>query len=264
MTVESPKFHISDAGMRHNIETLAANSYPGRGIVLGRSENPDELVEAYWVMGRSENSRNRRLVEDGNIVKTVAHDPSKMEDPSLIIYNAMRLHEGHKQGMVHIVSNGNQTDTVYDIASRNETAGVMFPVDFRGALFMHDFEPDNPNFTARITGAIAIGSVLRDYKYSIIRRNPATGQAEHTFGGGEIDDIPAGAGLCFHTYEEDGNPLPTFKGSPYAVPLGANANEIAEELWDVLDVKNRVGLAVRAIDSKSGDIKATSIINQLG
>jgi len=260
MSAEAKKFYASNYQMRRNLKALDANEYPGRGIVLGRDEQ-DDLVEAYWVEGRSPNSRNRVLAEkDDTSIETVAHDPSKVEDPSLIIYNAMRSRR-HGEGVLHIVSNGDQTDTVYETASHKK---ILRPSDaFCEALFKREFEPDDPNFTARITGSVAVGSAFNQYNYSIIRRNPVTGQPEHTFGGGQLADIPAGAGLCFHTYERNGNPLPTFEAGPYAVPMGINANEIAEELWDSLNDQNRVGLAVRTFDSKSGEIKATRIINQL-
>lgn len=265
MTLGVPEFDTSKA--TDNLEALAANPYPGRGIILGRSSNEGELVEAYWVMGRSENSRNRVLVEDGSDVKTIAHDPEKVEDPSLIMYNAMRRNMG-RFGLLYVVSNGDQTDSVHNFYERCGTSGASLEL-FREALLRRDFEPNNPNFTPRITGAVALGMVgshyqdQHNYAYSIIRRNSTTGMSEHTFGGGDLDDIPAGSGLCFHTYRGDGNPLPSFEGSPYAVPLGATADEIADELWESLDKENRVGLAVRTIDSILGSIKDTTIINQL-
>jgi hypothetical protein len=262
MAIESHEFDASAA--QANFEKLADNPYPGRGIILGRSQNPEELVEAYWVMGRSENSRNRILVQDGDIVRTAAFDIRKVIDPSLVIHNAMRLHREHAllPGF-HIVSSGNQTDSVYNAIIDAETTRLDSN-PFEEALLKRDFEPDSPNFTPRITGAIAIGlSWSSNYGYSIIRRNPTTGMSEHTFGSGHVEDIPSGTGLCFHTYQFDGDPIPPFEGSPYAVPLGSSAEGIAEELWEALDKENRVGVAVRTIGALRGEILDTKIINQL-
>lgn len=247
--------------MQGNLEALAANPYPGRGIVLGVSEGGEQAVQAYWVMGRSENSRNRVLVEDGGVVKTEAFDPSKVKDPSLIIYNALVAARGYNTP--HVVSNGDQTDTVRDnlIGSRNDREA------FRDALSTRDHEPDAPNYTPRITGMIyPIFRTGHAYDYSIIRRNQTTGQTEHTFGGGNLDQLPEGSGLCFHTYAGDApskdEPIPSFEGSPYAIPLGGDADEIAGTLWDNLNPQNRVALAVKTIDRTTGEI-AIKLVNQL-
>ena len=236
--------------MQDNRDALAANPYPGRGIVLGLSEDGDKAVQAYWVMGRSENSRNRILVRENGTVRTEAFDSSKVEDPSLIIYNAMRTAQFPSWGAdVHVVSNGDQTDTVrakIGGLSRPKGPRGMFE-DFVGALLTREFEPDAPNFTPRITGMIALADTDSIYGYSIICRNPVTEEPEYAFSRGRLDSIPAGAGICFHTYEEDGDPLPAFKGSPYAVPVGATAEETAESLWEELNPDNRVSLVVKTI-----------------
>lgn len=249
--------------MEANMEALADNPYPGRGIVLGVSEGGEQAVQAYWVMGRSDNSRNRILAEVDGVVRTEAFDPSKVEDPSLIIYNALvtaRLYHGS-----HIVSNGDQTDTVHERLMDASSKGDRDVHDsFRSALFGRVFEPDPPNFTPRITGMIFPGN--NTYDYSIIRRNPVTEQAEHTFGGGKLGDIPEGAGICFHTYETDSpsksEPIPSFEGGPYAVPVGETADDFADSLWGVLNEENRVALAVKTIDLFSGEI-AIKLVNQL-
>jgi hypothetical protein len=171
----------------------------------------------------------------------------------------MRVHETRQS--VHIVSNGNHTDTLYDALTQNLG---YFELSFRDALLMREFEPDSPIFTPRIMGAISVGKFINEYRYGIIRRNPTTGMSEHAFGNGELSDIPAGAGLCFHTYAGDGDPVPAFEGSPYAIPLDENADEISHRLWGALNFDNKVGIAVRTIDPKSGDITDTKIINKLG
>ncbi len=252
---------FSPDAMEANIENLFENPYPGRGIILGRSADNHQARMAYWVTGRSPHSRNRILAEDGDTVRTEPFDPSKVEDPSLIIYNAMRTRKGRHHETLHIISNGDQTDSVY--AEQGVAAGNDFTDNFRNALLTREFEPDPPNFTPRISGAIEISGASR-YHYSIIRRHPDTGRPEHSFGSGSLEDIPPGTGLCFHTYDGDGDPLPSFSGSPYAVPLPAETTgATAEGLWEMLDAENRVALAVRDISVQTGLISNTHIINQL-
>lgn len=256
--------------MNENMEALAGNAYPGRGIILGVDESGESAVQVYWVMGRSENSRNRILVEETgrggvNTVRTEAFDPTKVVDPSLIIYNAMISTDSFNT--THFVSNGDQTDTVVD-EYRNREARLSISDRFMDALLTREFEPDAPNFTPRITG-YTFTPLQREpginegtYGYSIIRRSPTTGHAEHTFGGGDLADMPDGAGVCFHTYAGDGEPLPSFEGSPYAVPLLQTSGEIAGSIWESLDPENRVAIAAKTIDRKTGEVK-TTIINQL-
>ena len=242
-----------------NLDSLRENPYPGRGIVLGVATNGDSTI-AYWVMGRSENSRNRILVRHDQRIETKPYDASKVVDSSLIIYNALDA-IGVTHGGAHVVSNGDQTDTVmHKIELGNEKS---LAAAFREGLLSRDYEPDAPNFTTRITGMIArIGSETKTYNYSLISRNPYTEASEHTFGSGLLSDIPDGAGIAFHTYEGDGDPLPAFRGSPYPIPLEGSAQETAEALWDVLDRDNRVAIAVKTIDQASRF--GYHIINALG
>lgn len=261
MAIENPEFDKSLVG--RNMIVLGRNPYPGRGIVLGRSTD-GEAVQVYWVMGRSENSRNRILIPgSADTVRTEAYDESKVEDPNLIIYNAMRtVRKAFNEGDAHVVSNGDQTDSVWGRMARPYLVDNNAVIAFQNALLRREFEPDEPNYTARVTGMIAVGNVA-PYAYSIIRRNPASGTSEHTFGSGSLLDIPKGFGLCFHTYEDDGEPLPTFEGSPYAVSLDGSASETAEVYWDLLDKENRVGIAVKTIDLDSDQVDI-AIKNQLG
>jgi IMP cyclohydrolase len=201
------------------------------------------------------------LVEDKveGIIKTDAFDASKVEDPSLIIYNALRTVRLINRS--HIVSNGDQTDTVYDrlwYASRFSDSTVNHA--FRNALLGREFEPDTPNFTPRITGMFYQGTA--SYDYSIIRRNPITGLPVHTSSSGKLEDIPEGAGICFHTYAGDGDPLPAFDGNPYAISVQSTAAETAEALWESLDRENRVAIVAKTINLRTGIIKH-EIINQL-
>lgn len=250
--------------MRENMEALAANPYPGRGIILGVSELGDQAVQAYWVMGRSENSRNRVMVENQGEVKTEAFDASKVVDPSLIIYRAML--STWQVNQTHIVSNGDQTDTIFDRLHHGHEPDVYSR--FVGGLLERDFEPDEPNYTPRVSGITFVptlggsGTEFGQYAYSIIRRSPTTSKSEHTFGRGYLLQIPNGRGLCYHTYESDGNPLPSFAGSPYAVKLQDDAESIATSLWENLDEENRVALAVKTIDRKTGGV-VIKLVNRL-
>jgi IMP cyclohydrolase len=246
-----------------NLQSLRDNPYPGRGIVLGVGANGDSTM-AYWIMGRSENSRNRRLVQCGQRIMTEAVDKTKVVDPSLIIYNAFDATAEGPDGSAHIVSNGDQTDSVINMISLGHKGSLGKA--FREGLMRSTYQPDRPNYTTRITGMIAILGLTRTYNYSLIKRHPYTEEPEHTFGSGVLAELPAGSGLAFHTYKGDGNPLPAFEGSPYLIPLQANAEETAEALWDALDKDNRVAIAVKTINF-SPDSKQRSgfhIINQLG
>lgn len=252
--------------MAENMERLAANPYPGRLIVMGVTPDSEAAVQVYAVMGRSPDSRNRVLVGDGeDIVKTDAIDWSIVKDPSLIIYNAMRRGWHYNNRRIDLLSNGDQTDTLHFSIVYPKAAPDLNNV-FMRALLERDFEPDGPNFTPRISGMIALkgtDTAAEDaYNYSIIRRNPTTGRSEYTFGGGELDEIPGGSGICFHTYQGNGDPLPPFEGSPYAVPIESTAEENAEAFWDVLDPENRVAIVAKTIDRSTGEV-ALKIINAL-
>ncbi len=220
------------------MKNLAGNSYPGRGIILGRSD-VGQLIQVYWVMGRSPNSRNRILVLEKNIIKTTPFGPTKVEDPSLIIYNAMK-----KFGDYHVVSNGTQTDTVKkDIVL---SLGKTF------------HEPDDPNFTPRITGLT--NQKTGEMVLSKISQNPADHKKSirsYYF----YQNIKPGFGFCLHTYSGDGNPLPTFDKDPYLVSLTGNINKIAKTYWKLLNKENRVALVVKGIGKGKKD--SFVIINAL-
>ncbi len=231
--------------LRNLSEELKHNPYPGRGIVLGRSADDKYAVIAYFIMGRSENSRNRifSVTEDG--IRTEAYDPSKMEDPSLIIYHPVRLYEGKT-----IVTNGDQTDTIRDFFAQGKC--------YRHALMTREFEPDGPNYTPRISGV-----VLPDgsYKLSILKsfNGDPSFCCRYFF---EYDHPVAGRGHFIHTYMGDGNPLPSFEGEPELVALDSAAPaEFAGMLWDSLNEENKVSLFVRYIDLSSGDTEDV-IINK--
>jgi hypothetical protein len=212
---------------------LAGNPYPGRGLVLGRSEANDEWLQIYWIMGRSENSRNRVFVARGGELRTRAADPARVADPSLIIYEAMLELPG-----VFIVSNGDQTRTVYDVL---EAGGR-----FEDALEMREREPDAPNYTPRITGLIDLRLDEPSFALSILRANPAdpTRTDRTTF---RPTPPPAGFGVGLTTYQGDGSPLPPFRGDPLWLPLLGTAAEVADAYWAALDPENRVALAVKRI-----------------
>lgn len=216
---------------------LRGNSYPGRGIVLGRSEDGASAVIAYFIMGRSANSRNRVFVTDGDGIRTQAFDESKMEDPSLIIYAPVRVLDG-----LTIVTNGDQTDTAYD--------GLASGLTFEQALRSRTFEPDGPNYTPRISGVMLPSGA---YKLSILKSFNGDPQFCNRYFY-EYEGAPAGYGHFIHTYQGDGNPLPSFEGEPELVSIPANsATELANLLWDSLNEENKVSLFVRYIDLKSQD-----------
>jgi IMP cyclohydrolase len=223
--------------LKHLEEELNRNAYPGRGIVLGRSADNKNAVIAYFIMGRSENSRNRifSVTDDG--IRTEAYDPAKLEDPSLIIYHPVRYFDGKT-----IVTNGDQTDTIRDFLAAGKC--------YRHALMTREFEPDGPNYTPRISGV-----VLPDgsYKLSILKsfNGDPSCCCRYFY---EYDAPVAGYGHFIHTYMGDGTPLPSFEGEPELVELNSeNAEEFAGLLWDSLNEENKVSLFVRYIDLATGD-----------
>lgn len=223
-------------------EELRSNSYPGRGIILGRSADNSKAVIAYFIMGRSVNSRNRifSVTEDG--IRTEAFDPSKMEDPSLIIYHPVRVFDGKT-----IVTNGDQTDTIYNFLK----AGCWPGYDFEAALATRTFEDDGPNWTPRISGVVSMKK--GGYKLSILKSNDGNGDSvlRQTF---DYPQPVAGEGHFLSTYKSNGNPLPSFAGEPIRVPVDeSDPNEWAGKLWEALNEENKVSLFVRAIDLASGD-----------
>lgn len=227
-------------------QTLGGNSYPGRGIVLGRSEDGIYAVAAYFIMGRSENSRNRIFVEDSDGIRTKAFDESKVSDPSLIIYSPVRVLDSRT-----IVTNGDQTDTVYDVLAQGGT--------FEDALRMRTFEPDAPNFTPRISGLVETGAAF-SYRLSILKSGDAEGRSADRFFY-EYGSPAAGVGHLIHTYRGDGTPLPCFEGEPTAVAVEGGLDEFAERLWASLDCDNRVSLFVRFLNLTSG-LSDTRVFNK--
>ncbi len=227
---------------------LCSNVYPGRGILLGKSADGKNAVIAYFIMGRSENSRNRVFVEDGDGIRTQAFDESKLEDPSLIIYAPVRV-----LGNKTIVTNGDQTDTIYHLMNQQQT--------FEQSLRTREFEPDAPNYTPRISGIVKITDGEMNYALSILKSadgNPDCCQ-RFTF---TYSNPVNGTGHFIHTYMTDGNPLPSFEGEPKLVEIGNDdIDAFADKLWNSLNKDNKVSLFVRYIDLANG--KATSkIINK--
>ena len=230
---------------------LAKNPYPGRGILFGRSADGLRAVIAYFIMGRSENSRNRVFTpKDGGIV-TEAADPSKMTDPSLIIYAPVKVVGNNTT----IVTNGSQTDTI----ERSLAAGESF----EEALRTQTFEPDGPNYTPRVSGLMEAGDGGVRYRLSIIKSddgNPDSVQ-RYFF---EYPEPRAGEGHLIHTYSGDGDPIPSFEGEPVRVDVHcADIDQFSTALWSALDMQNKVSLFVRTIDLQNGNTD-TRIINQRG
>ena len=219
---------------------LSQNPYPGRGILLGRSADNTRAVIAYFIMGRSENSRNRIFETTGDGIRTKAFDESKMMDPSLIIYHPVRVVDG-----TTIVTNGDQTDTVAS-AFRDGTGWVR-------ALRTREFEPDGPNYTPRISGMVRPDG---SYRLSILKSadgDPACCQRFFF----EYDTPIAGQGHFISTYETDGNPLPSFQGAPKTVTVGSESlKDFGDGLWESLNADNKVSLFVRYIDLKSGETES--------
>lgn len=228
-------------------DILKENSYPGRGIVIGRSEDGKKAVTAYFIMGRSVNSRNRVFVEDGEGIRTQAHDPALLSDPSLIIYAPVRV-----LGNKTIVTNGDQTDTIYE--------GMDKQLTFEQSLRLREFEPDDPNFTPRISGIMHIENGSYNYAMSILKSacGDPSSCSRYTFA---YENPKAGEGRFIHTYMNDGNPLPSFEGEPEWVELSGNIDEFTDMLWDSLNEDNKVSLFVRYIDIETGAYE-TRIVNK--
>lgn len=227
-----------------NLESLKSNPYPGRGICVGLSDSGDALLQLYWIMGRSANSRNRIFVADGPNLRTEPADPSKVENPALIIYNAMRETRNS-----YIVTNGNQTDTIFD--------GLAAGGTFIEALETTEYEPDEPNFTPRISSMSIIENGKPNTYLSVLKKSPfADACSRHTF---QYESLPTGNGLTITTYTGDGAPLPPFEGEPYLLPLSGTPRQAAETLWNALNSDNRISLAAKSINLKTGDSKITII-----
>ena len=224
-------------------EELQQNSYPGRGIVLGKSADGNQMVIAYFIMGRSENSRNRVFVEENGGIKTQAFDPSKLTDPSLIIYSPVRVINGKT-----IVTNGDQTDTIYDFIAKGDT--------FENALQTRTFEPDAPNFTPRISG------IIDGDRYTLSILKSANGNPDSTcryfF---DYKSPLSGEGHFIHTYRCDGNPIPSFEGEPKKIAVNGDIDAFTESVWNSLNADNKVSLFTRYIDLTTGETQ-TRICNK--
>ena len=226
---------------------LSNNTYPGRGIVIGRTKDGKKAVTAYFIMGRSNNSRNRVFVEEGEGIRTQAFDPSKLEDPSLIIYAPVRV-----LGNKTIVTNGDQTDTIYE--------GMDNQLTFEQSLRSREFEPDAPNYTPRISGIMHVENGKYNYAMSILKSNNGNPKScnRYTFA---YENPVAGQGHFIHTYMHDGNPLPSFEGEPKLIEISGNIDEFTDMIWTNLNEDNKVSLFVRFIDIETGEYK-TRIVNK--
>ena len=218
---------------------LNSNTYPGRGIVIGKTKDGKKAVTAYFIMGRSNNSRNRVFVEDVEGIRTQAFDPSKLEDPSLIIYAPVRV-----LGNKTIVTNGDQTDTIYE--------GMDKQLTFEQSLRTREFEPDAPNYTPRISGIMHIENNKYNYAMSILKSNNGNPNScnRYTFA---YENPIEGQGHFIHTYMHDGEVLPSFEGEPKLVELDGDIDEFTNMIWSNLNEDNKVSLFVRFIDIKSGE-----------
>ena len=228
-------------------EEIGRTSYPGRGIVIGKSADGKKAVVAYFIMGRSENSRNRVFVEDGEGIRTQAFDPSKLTDPSLIIYAPVRV-----LGNKTIVTNGDQTDTIYE--------GMDKQLTFEQSLRSRKFEPDAPNFTPRISGIMHIENGEYNYALSILKSDNGddSGCNRFTFA---YENPKAGQGRFIHTYMGDGNPLPSYEGEPTLVDIKGDIDEFTNSVWNSLNADNKVSLFTRFIDIETGKYESR-IVNK--
>lgn len=228
-------------------QELQANAYPGRGIVIGKSPDGTKAVTAYFIMGRSENSRNRIFAEEGEGIRTQAFDESKLTDPSLIIYAPVRV-----LGNKTIVTNGDQTDTVYD--------GIKEGLTFEQSLRSREFEPDGPNYTPRISGIMQVEDGTFHYAMSILKSNNGNPDSCNRYTFTYENPVP-GEGHFIHTYMHDGAPLPSFEGEPKLVAVEDDIDTFTKKLWESLNEDNKVSLFVRYIDIATGTYE-TRIVNK--
>ena len=228
-------------------DELKDNTYPGRGIIIGKSKDGSNAVTAYFIMGRSTNSRNRVFVEDGEGIKTQAFDPDLLTDPSLIIYSPVRV-----LGNKTIVTNGDQTDTIYE--------GMDKQLTFEQSLRSRTYEPDGPNYTPRISGIMHIDNGSYNYAMSILKSNNGNPDAvnRYTFA---YETPIAGEGHFIHTYMQDGDPLPSFEGEPKLIGIDGDIDDFTDMIWNSLNEDNKVSLFVRFIDIESGKYE-TRIVNK--
>ncbi len=228
-------------------DILKSNAYPGRGIIIGKSADSKSAVTAYFIMGRSENSRNRVFVTDGDGIRTQAFDESKLEDPHLIIYAPVRV-----LGNKTIVTNGDQTDTIYNLMNQQMT--------FEQSLRTREFEDDAPNYTPRISGIMKVDRGDYNYAMSILKSDNGNPSSCLRFTFSYKNPI-AGSGHFIHTYMGDGSPLPSFEGEPVPVDIPDDIDSFTNGLWESLNADNKVSLFVRYIDIESGKTE-TRIINK--
>lgn len=228
-------------------EELKNNDYPGRGIIIGKSLDGKNAVTAYFIMGRSVNSRNRVFVETEDGIKTKAFDPSLLTDPHLIIYSPVRV-----LGNKTIVTNGDQTDTIYELMNQQQT--------FEQSLRTREFEDDAPNYTPRISGIMKVDNGSYNYALSILKSNGGDPSSCQRFTY-SYNNPKNGEGHFIHTYQGDGNPLPSFCGEPKKVNIPNNIDDFANDLWSALNEDNKVSLFVRFIDIESGK-QISKIINK--
>ena len=233
--------------MKSIAQQLQNNAYPGRGIILGKTPDGTKAVAAYFIMGRSANSRNRIFVEDGQGIRTQAFDPSKLEDPSLIIYAPVRV-----LGNKTIVTNGDQTDTIFELMDKQMT--------FEQSLRGREFEPDAPNYTPRISGILHVENGAYSYAMSILKSNNGNPAACNRFTFAYSTPVN-GEGHFIHTYMGDGNPLPSFEGEPELVDTMDDIDAYTELLWESLNEENKVSLFVRYISIAYGACE-TRIVNK--
>lgn len=228
-------------------QQLCENAYPGRGIVIGKSEDGKYAVTAYFIMGRSTNSRNRIFVEEGGGIRTEAFNPAQMTDPSLIIYAPVRV-----LGNKTIVTNGDQTDTIYEGMDRQQT--------FEQSLRIREFEPDAPNYTPRISGIMHVENGSYNYAMSILKSNNGNPDAccRYTFA---YENPRNGEGHYIHTYMGDKTPLPSFEGEPEWVAIQGDIDTFTKRVWESLNEENKVSLFVRYIDIATGSYESR-IVNK--
>lgn len=226
---------------------LSVGTYPGRGIIVGKSKDGKYAMTAYFIMGRSENSRNRVFVEDGEGIRTKAFDESRLLDPSLIIYSPVKV-----IGKKTIITNGDQTDTIFDFINAGKC--------FNAALMTREFEPDAPNYTPRISALINVEMEKLHFRMSILKSDDGNPECCNRYFY-DYDNIPAGEGRFIHTYKEDVEPLPSFEGEPVRVSLDGDIDEFSENIWKSLNEDNKVSLFTRFIEIKTGKYE-TRIINK--
>ncbi|MBM4406428.1 MAG: inosine monophosphate cyclohydrolase [Chloroflexi bacterium] len=237
----------SSISLSDGMKRLAANPYPGRGIIVGANSIGTAAVQVYWIMGRSENSRSRVIRREGNAVKVEPLGGRSLAGAELLIYSAM-LQVGRR----HVVSNGDQTDTIANALASGRT--------FESAMLSRRHEPDAPHYTPRVAGMVEIELAGEDqagrplFTLGKITSNPADGaQSLHSFH--SFTKLTPGTGMCIHTYAGDGNPLPSFREDPFLMPLSASVDDIAQKVWESLNAANRVALVAKAIDIATGAVQ---------